>query len=270
MFAKLLKHEWKATWRYIGILCLGAVVASVMGGGAMRYLVKLSEQAEELDGTVLEVVSVFLLVGAFLAIAVCAVGGFAMLMVRFYRGRFTDEGYLTFTLPVSTHEILLSSLVNTLLNLLLLTVVVLASGLILLLIGISAEQIAWEELRQALPQIREALAKVFTVPVLKIMGTMAAAGIAGTVWEVICLMLAITLGALAAKKHKILAAVGFFYGIQMAVGIVQTGTMLSAVVESGESAFFAAMLRPTVMHLVLAVAGYFLMWYLTDRKLNLS
>ena len=60
MFAKLLKYEWKATWHYIGILCLGAVAASLMGGGAMRYLVKLSEQAEEFDGTVLEIVSVFL------------------------------------------------------------------------------------------------------------------------------------------------------------------------------------------------------------------
>ena len=270
MFAKLLKYEWKATWHYIGILCLGAVVASLMGGGAMRYLVKLSEQAEEFDGTVLEIVSVFLLMGAFLAIAACAIGGFAVLLVRFYRGRFTDEGYLTFTLPVNTHQILLSSLVNTLLNLLLLTAVVLASGMVLLLIGISAEQIAWEELRQALPQIREGLAKIFTLQVMKILGTMAAAGIAGILWEIICLMLAITLGALAAKKHKILAAVGFFYGIQMAVGIVQTGTMLSAVVESGESAFYRAMLWPTVMHLVLAAAGYFLMWYLTDRKLNLS
>ena len=267
MFTKLLKHEWRAIRGVLGLICLICLSAALLGGGSMRYLVWASTQSETMN--LPTVLCVLAMVMSFVAIAVCCVAQLFFQLWRFYKSCFTDEGYLTFTLPVTTHEILLSSLVNTLLNLLLLTVMVLASGLILLLIGISAEQIAWEELRQALPQIREALAKVFTVPVLKIMGTIAAAGISGIVWEVICLMLAITLGALAAKKHKILAAVGFFYGIQMALGIVQTGTMLSAVVESGESAFFTAMLRPTVMHLVLSVAGYFLMWYLTDRKLNL-
>ena len=267
MFTKLLKHEWRAIRGVLGLICLICLSAALLGGGSMRYLVWASTQSETMN--LPTVLCVLAMVMSFVAIAVCCVAQLFFQLWRFYKSCFTDEGYLTFTLPVTTHEILLSSLVNTLLNLLLLTVMVLASGLILLLIGISAEQIAWEELRQALPQIREALAKVFTVPVLKIMGTIAAAGISGIVWEVICLMLAITLGALAAKKHKILAAVGFFYGIQMALGIVQTGTMLSAVVESGESAFFTAMLRPTVMHLVLAAAGYFLMWYLTDRKLNL-
>ena len=187
------------------------------------------------DGVSGAAASGFLRVGAFLALAVCAIGGFAVLLVRFSRGRFPDEGYLTFTLPVNTHQILLSSLVNTLLNLLFLTAVVLASGMVLLLIGISAEQIAWEELRQALPQIREGLAKIFTLQVMKILGTMAAAGIAGILWEIICLMLAITLGALAAKKHKILAAVGFFYGIQMAVGIDEHQASSSGSVKRGNT-----------------------------------
>lgn len=269
MFAKLLKHEFKAVWNYLGVLCLGALVASVMGGVAMRYLIGMSEEMEQMEGTALEIISVFVMVGAFLAIGVCAVGGFLMLMLRFYRSRFTDEGYLMFTLPVNTHQILLSSVVSTLLNLLILFLVVLGAGVLLLLIGMSGTVWVWQEFIDCLPQLWEALGRLFNKEVLKLLGAVTAAGIAGSIWEVICLMLAITLGALAAKKHKILAAVGFYYGIHMVDGMVKTGFLVASSMEQSDDVLWAMLLRPSILSLALAIGGYFLMWYLTDRKLNL-
>ena len=49
MFAKLLKHEWRATRGVLGLLCLISLSAALLGGGAMRYLVSFSNQENRLD-----------------------------------------------------------------------------------------------------------------------------------------------------------------------------------------------------------------------------
>ena len=46
------------------------------------------------------------------AIAVCCAASLFFMIYRFYKRCFTDEGYLTFTLPVTNHQILLSSIIN--------------------------------------------------------------------------------------------------------------------------------------------------------------
>ena len=86
------------------------------------------------------------------------------------------------------------------------------------------------------------------------------------------LMLAVTVGSLIAKKHKILAAVAVFYGIHVLISIA-TAFLMSAndVLSDGAlaamSGFFG---RTALLMTALSLGGYFLMYWLVDRKLNLN
>ena len=112
MFAKLLKHEWKSTAGLLGILSLAALGLSVLGTVILRIL---NNYGDQMSGNGYPLVPVALgTMLFFLAVALIAyaVGSRILLLARFYRNKFTDEGYLTFTLPVNCHQIFLSALLN--------------------------------------------------------------------------------------------------------------------------------------------------------------
>ena len=114
MFSKLLKHEWKANWGLMSILTLAAVGVGILGTIALRVLVNYGDaitQSESVLVLLLFPLSTLVFVSYMgIAVYVAAVG--FVLMYRFYKHKFTDEGYLTFTLPVKTNHIFLSSGLN--------------------------------------------------------------------------------------------------------------------------------------------------------------
>ena len=135
MFTKLIKHEWRASRGALGLICLICLIGALLGGCSMRYLVWVSSQTESMK--LMDVLCVLALIAAIIAIAVCGMGELIFLIWRFYKSRFTDEGYLTFTLPVNTHQILLSSMLSSVIGMLIVTVVVVISVIVLLLVGFS-------------------------------------------------------------------------------------------------------------------------------------
>ena len=92
-------------------------------------------------------------------------------------------------------------------------------------------------------------------------------GIVGAFSELILFMLAVTIGALIARKHKILAAVGVYYGIGMLQSFVMSMLLLNATTSEDVNVLLAS---PGVTGLLLAVSGYFLMHWLVTKKLNLT
>ena len=99
-----------------------------------------------------------------------------------------------------------------------------------------------------------------------------ASGVLGIICEIIMLMLCVTLGAMVAKKHKLLAAVGAYYGIQVAVTIVESVLLPTQILTvAGESSLFYRIFGlNSLLLLILALLSYFAMYYLTDKKLNLA
>ena len=270
MFTKLLKQDWRARWGVLGILCLICLSAAVLGGGSMRYLVWASNQSETMK--LPTVLCVLAMVMSFVAIAVCCVAQLFFQLWRFYKSCFTDEGYLTFTLPVTTHEILLSSLINTFLGVLLMVVVACVSLGGLLLLGFSGVEGFWPALWELVPRMAEELARVFSGEVLGYALLMLLAGILGMICQIVMLMLCITIGAMVAKKHKLLAAVGAYYGIQVAVTLVEAVFLPTQILTvAGESNLFYRIFGMNILLvLILSLLSYFGMYYLTDRKLNLT
>ena len=86
-------------------------------------------------------------------------------------------------------------------------------------------------------------------------------------------MTCITIGAVLAKKHKILTAVAFYYLLSMVTNVIFSflSTMALMARYNGAAVDIALMAQLTqlITRLLLAVGGYFLSIFLMKRKLNL-
>ena len=102
MLGKLMKHEFRATGRVALPLCGAMLALSVIAGMTLRFY-------EAFPRTVGWIGTLY---GA--SIFAVGFGVFAVLMQHYKRNLLGDEGYLMRTLPVSTHELLLSKLFTAL------------------------------------------------------------------------------------------------------------------------------------------------------------
>lgn len=287
MFAKLLKHEFKATRGVVAILCAILLISGLTMGLSLQRMISMAENdymsvvvtnetaAEDAAMTIsseapllADILCVFLMIAAIVAISICAASAIFFLIYRFYKSRFTDEGYLTFTLPVTNHQLLLSSITNTTLNLLIVGVVTVVTVLLIFLLALSAvpDVAVWEELKQVWPEILAVL-KQAAAEDAGLLALMAFSGVASFFCQIIQLMLAVTIGALIAKKHKLLAAVGVYYGINMAVSFLTSMVSIYALNNNQPYVFMGIQ---GIVSAALVAGGYFLMHYLTSKKLNLA
>lgn len=104
MLTKLLKHEFKATGRFMWVIYAAMVLLSIAANVSMRLM-------EHDNNTLVNTVAVLLLVAWGISLVVGSIAVFVMLIKRFYQNLLTDEGYLMFTLPGNVHQLVLSKLI---------------------------------------------------------------------------------------------------------------------------------------------------------------
>ena len=284
MFAKLLKNEWRSTRGVIGMLCVIILVCGLTIGGIANFMMHTAIA----DGDMLQVeetaiyveetnaadqvspyvymACMLLFMTAFAAVAICCAASVFVVIWRFYKSRFSDEGYLTFTLPVNHHQLLLSSILNSLFGIVLVFLAAAAAvvlSCILLLMGFPMD--FWPEaaaVGRAFGTLMESMEGNWLI-FWKVVGTMLLSGL----HQIVILMLAVTIGAMIAKKYKLLAAVGAYYLIGLVQVIVQMAVMANSFLSENFGTFFAGF---NWIALLTILGGYWLMYYLTSRKLNLN
>lgn len=278
MFAKLLKYEWKASAGTLGILSLAALGLGVMGTLILRLLVNYGDQILNSDSPVVLafIALTMMLVAVFLGLVLYSAGAQFMLLFRFYKNKFTDEGYLTFTLPVSSHKIFLSSLLNMLIWTVITFLVVVCVVVLAVLIGTAQEGFINTEIFTDLDiVVRDFCAMYEEVYGSWYLPGMIAQTVIGTVSGIILMMTCVTLGAVVAKKHKILAAFGIYYGVATVVSIITTVITFMLTIVTMEMAstepvsFQFSGVIEILLQLALGIGGYLLSTYLMQRKLNL-
>ncbi|MBE6973843.1 MAG: hypothetical protein E7440_08295 [Ruminococcaceae bacterium] len=279
MFGKLMKHEWRATAPTQGLLALASLGVGILAGIILRLLFTYGEEIPEILTASMGASIVFML----LAVVICAAAMSILLMVRFYKHKFTDEGYLTFTLPVSSHQVFLSAALNNLIWLVISFLTVILSFAAFFLIGIAGvpEMDAVLEVFDYYGMIFEDIlpdgGKGYTVIYLLQM-------IVTLPYSIVITMTCFTVGATIAKKHKILAAIGIYYALSWGSSIVSS---IVSVVLSLNSADLLASSDPEaylqymqntvittgivtlVWQLALILGGYLLSTRLMSKKLNL-
>ena len=281
MFSKLLKHEFKANFGLLGILSLCALGVGLLGGGILNAAIYISENLSDNDVGLVGVTSLYsALMFVILALVIYAVAVQFINLYRFYKSRFTDEGYLTFTLPVNAHQIFLSALLHMLAWMVISSLVVLLAVALILLIGVvphldllGGDFSDMEGIFGQMGDILQTEQGYDAYQVLTVVQTVFA-----PIYSLLLIMTSITLGCVLAKKHKILATVGMYYCISMLVGLLETiltlvptVLMMAEMYETGR--YFTYMNITAGISLSLqvgiAVGGYFLSTYLMKHKLNL-
>lgn len=267
MFGKLIKAEWRASRRVVGILCLAVLIAALVLGLVGCGLFMAETRSWNVHGTV-EIVVALLCVAAVMVIGVAWAASIFYALWRFYRSRFTEEGYLTFTLPVNGHQLMLSAILSSVLEIL---AVILATAVACVLgLGISALGLPWKEVPADFwPRLWEQLGELWLefVPYSGAAAEAALTAFLTALSQLIMLMLAVTIGGMAAKKHPILMAIMVYYGISLVWTIIEVTVLVG---NGALNKTLSVMGTMNVLSAVTIVGGYFIMYFLTTRKLNLN
>lgn len=113
MFKKLLKYDFKATRRFGIPITIGILVAGLVGSLDTIAMNALSDaEPENFFAVCGTIVGGLLLMLVYTVLTLGASAIQIVVMVDFYKNLGSDEGYLTFTLPVKSRDIILSKLTN--------------------------------------------------------------------------------------------------------------------------------------------------------------
>lgn len=274
MLRKLLKYDMKAVWKIWVWLAAAALLIAIPGGLCFRFL--SSTIGESSAFFLLQLSAVFGVIACFLVIGGFLIVTEILVFWRFYKNFFSDEGYLTFTLPVSRAQLLLSKTLNACIWLVASYGVILICVLELSLVAAGPATF--------FEGFRFYLTGAGIWPVLWILELLLMA-FAGTWLGVSIIQLCITIGSIIAKKHKILASIGIYYLVNMvlsfagqiitvvglfsAVGAIDT--VLSGITEHEAFPFISLLLL--IATVILATIAYFIQLITLgklERKLNLA
>ena len=103
MFSKLLKHEFRATARILLPVYLLPVIAALLFTLFIRLAGSYESVALEIMSGLASTIYIITVFGA-------GIVTFVLMVYRFYKNYMTDEGYLMFTLPVTTDQLICSKL----------------------------------------------------------------------------------------------------------------------------------------------------------------
>lgn len=261
MFGKLMKAEWRASRRVIGALCAVVLISGALLGLLGNLLLRESSGSWQLPGFV-NVLFSLLSVAAVLAVALSLAASVFYALWRYYRSRFTEEGYLTYTLPVNNHQLMLSSILASVLEILLVGLATVAA--VAMAFGIFAAELPWNEVDWGLvwSRFRELLSlRPVVGDVLLVLLNIVLMCLA----TLLTLMLAVTIGATAAKKHPVILAIAVYYGLSL--------VRMAACLNAADAAYLssgAALAALAGVNAAATLIAYFWMYYLTSRRLNLN
>ena len=267
MLRKLLKYDLKSMFKYWWIVALTSVVLS-FAGGICNYITT----SEKYDLPVsISIFIVFTQLFVYLGLAAFPLISSVFIYIRFYKNLFTDEGYLTFTLPVKRSQLLNSKLIAGILNSTATAVVFVIDFLI---IGLFSQVDAsyydiTEETVSSSPFDPLLTVEVFVIFLL--------VSIISLLFTYCC----ITFASVVAKKAKLIIAIGIYYGTSTIIttilevaylfgGISLIDHVLSLQRNMQEFVTCIILLCIIAFLVLISLILYSFEYFMLDRKLNLS
>ncbi|MFA5523058.1 MAG: hypothetical protein WDA24_01755 [Tissierellales bacterium] len=205
MLGKLMKHELNATLRLLAPLYIALLFMSLIN----RFIFQLNIQ----EGILMFFTGILMFVQIVLIFAIL-IATVLIMIIRFYKNLLSDEGYLMFTLPVNTHQLIISKLVITLFWLIISIVIVLSSLSITFLTADNAGLIINE-----IKNIPDRLSVTFGDNSLTLVIELILMILVGAVSNIMIVYASIAIGQLF-SKHKILASIISYVVIYNALQII--------------------------------------------------
>ena len=103
MLGKLMKYEWKATWKFMCLANLMILIMTILAD----ITVKLDFFSYQRDN-MLQFIAMMVMMTYVLSMFAMVIGVAIFLIYRFYTSTYSDQGYLLHTLPVDKHHIIIA------------------------------------------------------------------------------------------------------------------------------------------------------------------
>ena len=278
---KMLKHDLKAiwpVWRIVApiVVVLAALAGVVVGIGYSDYEIFDSVYWLFRITALLIDTYWYLILSAFSMLVT------VLIVVRYYKNFFTDEGYLTFTLPVSRTKLLNSKI--------LMALIWISATLAVCILAALAYSFAYELTLSSSgymgdifeDTIEDSVESAFSsqdIHILLFVLEVLYLAAAWLVSNLLLLLLCITVGAVIVKRAKLVLGLGIYYGANaVIVGIFYTGIivgiiLISSASEVSEEAVMymlhAVFLMGGALFSALGVGAYLLNKKLINKHLNL-
>lgn len=267
MLAKLLKYDWKYSWRLLGLLNGALLVFSLLGQLGSPVLWHGSRMLSGILTVLYAFIYVLLFSGSLIATQL-------ILVVRYYRNFYTDEGYLLHTLPVTTSEKIWAKFINhliwTFINIICLTLSVLC------LLGPAQ----WGNFGGLFSQFFSSISLALNVPVPVVVLAALAAILLSLAFMIYSLYFCVSIGSLF-PSHRVIASiityVVLYCVIQLGAFIYLIGTVTTIDrrmhgIQPSSAAGTVGLVYTGAMLLLLAgnAVFYGLSYFIAHKKLNLD
>lgn len=294
MLGKLIKHDFKSLARLLLPVNLVIFAATVLASLALTMILRGNFEVSGVLGEILDVI--FGLVVAFAVFAIIAAFFMVPIVIfyRFYKSCIDNEGYLTFTLPVSSDKILWSKFLTAVFWVLI-SFLVGALCLYIFLVFGTAERglvnyevlhgfkVVFDEVGISLGEITPKLGWTIVEVVVMILVTSFA--------TILQIFLALIIGGAVAQRHKLLAGIGFYFAINMVMGVISSVVMIfvtraaekadslamssanmspAEIMDEAASALQYLLLPTLIESLIMCVAFFLASSWLMKNKLNLA
>ncbi|MDP3446879.1 MAG: hypothetical protein Q8S22_02350 [Eubacteriales bacterium] len=289
MLKKLMKHDFRALSRTLFPLQIG-----ILGGGLVATLltaltIRLGQNTANTGGSALLrqlIMGVSATASVLIGVAIMASALVTLLLIcyHFYRSFLANEGYLTFTLPVSTSKLIWSKLLTGMFWTLINGVVIMVTLLVFSVFGTTTDSFANMEVLHAFrlffTEILPEAAQYVNVPLMAV--EIVVISIIALAAQMLQIYFAIVVGGQVAKKNRILAAIGMYLLINMGVGIISTSFMSLVAFGEGVSSMALETVQEVsrfmtsvfgwygVLFAGLAVLFFFLIRSIFKKNLNLQ
>lgn len=280
MLKKLIKYEWK------GLIFPFVIMLIVLAGTTLLTCAVLLTINPKYDESVQVYSAMALMLSIFLyyfGMIGCTLGTTLIIAIRFYKTCYTDQGYLTHTLPVTTHQILIAKIAIAFFVNILMALAILFSVFIIIQVGIlhitsfytDSPELKWI-FKDMFSIVLNEFANVFGIHLPSFLIYMILYSIISEIANVVIIFGCISLGQLYAK-HRILGAIASYFivlFIEQMFGWF-TSVPISARVLSAKYTTVFDILSPTMnlsllFIVMLAVFMYFANIHMMTKKLNLE
>ncbi len=285
MLRKLLKYEW------MGLRFPLMIMMIVLAGTMVLTCCVILTINPKLDQTIAWYSAMALMLSFFLyyfGIIGCTIGTTLIVVVRFYKTCYTDQGYLTHTLPATAYQILNSKLLAAVLTQLLMIISIMLSIFIILQVGIRhvfsfipeysyAE--LYDQLSFQLSLIAESFVKDFGIRISYWIAYLVIYSVIGITANIITLFGCVSLGQLYAK-HRVIGAICAYFIVQFVmfiVGYISALPMYTKMLTGSYSrdVTIFGIMSPTMnlslfATILLAVGMYFANVHMMTKRLNLE
>ncbi|MCI9144209.1 MAG: hypothetical protein HFH87_16580 [Lachnospiraceae bacterium] len=278
MLGKLIRHEWKETYKMGCLLLFVVTLVTLFGWLAFQTPMWKSLSSGGSSFSWVDIFSILTLMMYVMMLVGINYGITIYLGIRFYQTMYTDQGYLTHTLPVTKHQLLFGKI---LVSGLWLFFLMLSMYLSLFILGVSMVSLfvpqgyslasLWREMGFSFGEMLELIGEEMDFNAIRWLVTLLLTTVLSPFATVTILFGAISIGQLF-NKHRALMAILSYIGIMVATNIISS-VVRSIVMVSGMTAgsYLNGTLDSTlIINLLLAVGLYFVSWHVTSNRLNMQ